>query len=220
MLVMPSMPWVSLKRPWKSSKPPIISRRSSLPRSCPTFAIASPSSGGTRPNVSARSLRANGGKFDLDDETARDACAGVGLAPVAQNDLTHDRESEARAVALLVGRVRARPRAPIEALEQVRQILGRQPGSIVGHPEAVTSRRSRHARDAERDPAGSRDVAQRVAQQVLEHLLHPQTVGADPGFRDRLFPRQPEPRGLEALLIPLCDVAGQRHPVEVLELEG
>jgi hypothetical protein len=67
-----------------------------------------------------------------------------------------------------VVRCRARRIRLVEAIEDVRQVLGRDAGAGVGHPQ---ERGAAGGRRAERDRAAVRSVAQRVGDQVLDDLL-------------------------------------------------
>src|ERR1044072_800794 len=116
------------------------------------------------------------GQLDLDRQSVRFASLGAYRPSVTLDDLAHDRKSEPRAAAV------PRSRSAIETLEHVRQLLRRQPAAVVAHREPVAMRAVRAARDAQLDRPAFGNVAQRVDEQVVEHLLDPPAVGLDPGL--------------------------------------
>src|SRR5689334_1278903 len=121
------------------------------------------------PRIPLRARR----QLDHDREPVRNAGFGVDPAAVALDDLAHDREPEPRAAIVVRGGAWS-ARGAIEALEYVRQLVGGQPGPVVadGEREARRAVRPRRpARQRQLDPAAGGHVAQRVREQVLEHLL-------------------------------------------------
>ena len=65
-----------------------------------------------------------------------------------------------------------------EAIEDVRQRLGGDATPGVGHPE---ERRRALSPDLDPDRAAARRMAQRVVEQVLQHLTHPHRVDIERG---------------------------------------
>src|SRR5438552_8019775 len=87
---------------------------------------------------------------------------------MSDRDRVDDRKPEPRSV-LTSGAVGA-----AEALEGMRQELGREPAAAVDDVEL-----DRAVRRGSREPNGAFSVMQRVVDQVLECLLDPPLIGAD-----------------------------------------